>query len=129
MLTALFSRSYVTTNKHGQKTNMFVYTVTGTPAELATFEQVQGEHYRVNADGTPVFITPKGHGPQVNLVVTEATEDKPARIIADTSATAMAASLMEQYKGTPIADAIAQQLATALLGTAKPAPVPPTTEG
>jgi hypothetical protein len=125
MLTAKFSRSYVTTNKHGQKTDMFVYTVHGTDAELADYEQTMAEHFRRNADETPVFITPKGYGPQVNLLITEATDDRPARVIADTSAAAMASSLMAQYKGTPIADAIAQQIAATLLGTAK-APVPPT---
>lgn len=125
MLNAKFARSYVTTNKHGQKTDMFVYLVSGTPEDLALFEEVQGEYYRRDPDGTPVYITPRFHGQQATLIVLEATEDKPARIVADMSSAAQARSLMEQYKGTAIADAIAQQIAATLLGTTKPAPVPP----
>ena len=126
MLNAKFARSYVTTNKHGQKTDMFVYRVTGTPAELSQFEAVQGEYYRTDPDGSPVWITPKGYGMQISLVIAEATEDRPARVFADTSAIAMASSLMKLYAGTPIASAIAQQIAGQAL--AQPAPMAPAPE-
>jgi hypothetical protein len=124
MLTAKMLRSYVTENKHGQKTDMFVYLVNGTAEELALFEQAQGEYYRTNKDEdgneVPVFISPRFGGKQANLVVLEATADKPARVVFDSSATAMARSLMEQYKGTAIESAIAQQIAATLLGTNVP---------
>ena len=128
MLKAAFLRSYVTTNKHGQKTDMFVYRVTGTAAELSEFEAAQGEFYRAEPDGTPVYISPKGYGKEVGLIVLPATEDKPARVVADNSDIAMALSMMQQYKGTAIADAIAQQIASRVLAPAAPtaAPVPPT---
>lgn len=116
MLQATFERSYVTVNKHGVKTPMFVYRVSGTPEELAAFEQAQGEFYRTDSDGTPVWITPRGQGQSATLIILEATEDRPARVVADTSAIAMASSLMEQYKGTAIADALARQIAEVLTG-------------
>ena len=129
MLTAQILRSYVTTNKKGQKTDMFVYTVSGTPEELKAFEEAQGDYYRTdkNKDGseTPVFITPRFGGRSAKLVILEATDDKDARVVFDSSATAMARSLMEQYKGTAIADAIAQQIAASLLDSNEAAPVPP----
>ena len=123
MLTAQFARNYVTTNKHGQKTPMFVYRVTGTLEELKAFEDAQGEYFRTDADGTPVWISPKGYGASVNLLILQATEDRPtARVVADTSAITMAASLMQQYAGTPIADALAQQIAASLTAQAKATP-------
>jgi hypothetical protein len=128
-LSASFLRSYVTTNKHGQKTNMFVYRVTGTPAELSAFEEAQGEYYRTEPDGTPVYISPKGYGKEASLLVLPATEDRPARVVADNSDIAMAISMMEQYKGTAVYDAIAQQIAVRMFATAPPAapaPAPPT---
>lgn len=133
-LKASFTRSYVTTNKHDQKTDMFVYRVTGTPAELAAFEEAQGEFYRADPDGTPVWISPKGYGSTTPLVILPATEDRPARVIADTSNITMASSLLQRYAGTPIGDALAQQIATSLLANTAPvaAPVPapePPTEG
>lgn len=129
MLQASFLRSYKTTNKHGQKTDMFVYRVTGTATELSEFELAQGEYHRTDPDGTPVWITPKGYGPQVSLIIAPATEEKPARVFADTSAIAMAMSLMQQYKGTAIEQAIAQQIAgsaTNLGAVAAPTHNPPT---
>lgn len=125
MLKAAYTRSYVTTNKHGEKTTMFVYRVTGTPEALAAFESAQGEFYRTDADGTPVWITPKGHGDNVDLIVLEATEERPARVIVDRSALAMAISLMEQYKGTAIEAALAAQIVGSITSAATKA-VPPT---
>ena len=130
MLKAQFLRSYVTTNKKSQKTDMFVYNVSGTPEELKAFEQAQGDYYRTNKneDGseTPVFISPRFGGRTAKLVILEATDDKDARVVFDSSAAAMARSLMEQYKGTAIEAAIAQQIAATMLGDNEAAPVPPT---
>lgn len=123
-LKASFLRSYVTTNKHGQKTDMFVYAVTGTTEELESFETTQGEYYRTEPDGTPVWITPKGYGSTCNLVIRAATEDRPAAVFADTSDIAMTMSLIERYKGTAFGDALAKELAAQML--AKPvAPATP----
>lgn len=126
MLTAKFKSNYTTTNKRGEKMPMFVYYVHGTTAELATYEQVQGANYRTDEkSGSAIWHSPTYYGDNVNLVVLEPTEDKPARIIADTSDVAKINSLLKVYGNSKVGDALANILAQKLLGSdSAPAPMP-----
>lgn len=130
-LKGTFKNTYNKTNKHGERITMYVYSVTGTPEELQQFEITQGEFYRVDSDGNPVWHSPRGYGQVVSLICAPATEKYPANVIADTSSVAMMKAMMELYKGTPVYDAMAQQIAAAAIATATavhapaaPAPAP-----
>ena len=121
MLNAKIKMAYPTTNKNGVKMDMFVYYVYGTEQELEQFQEVQGDYYRTDdKTGTPLWHSSKFHGDNANLIIAQATDERPARVIADTSQIAKANSLMKQYAGTAIGNAIAQQIASALLAQEPP---------
>lgn len=86
-----FVRSYV--SKKGNDT--FVYTVTGTPAEIAAYKTAQGENYRADDKGAPLFFTTRvGASPRVKLITTQA-----GNVIIDNSEMKAAANLAAQYGG------------------------------
>jgi hypothetical protein len=87
---------------------VFVYGVTGTKAEIASFQEIQGEFYVEDAVNGPLWFTTKCVGQQCPLIITSN-----GRICADTSAFDQAASLAAQYGGNlgqEHARAAAQQL-------------------
>ena len=121
MLTAKFKMAYPTTNKNGVRMDMFVYYVHGTEQELEQFQEVQGDYYRTDdATGNALWHSSKFHGDNATLIIAQATDERPARVIADTSQIAKANSLMKQYAGTAIGAAIAQQIAASLLSQEPP---------
>ena len=110
-----FSTSYV--SKKGNDT--FVYTVDGTPAELAKFKEVKGEYFRDNEKGQALFFTSNYVGETCDLIIT--TNDN---VVADTSEMKKMASLVKQAGGN-LGDAIATQAGASLFAslTGKRAPV------
>lgn len=99
------SRSY--TSKNGNK--VFVYTVSGTEAQLASYKSAVGENYREDDETKePLWFTTRCVGNSGNLIIT-----KNNKVVADMSAFDQAASLAAQYGGNlgqELARAAASQL-------------------
>lgn len=84
------SRSY-----RSQKGNtVFVYTVTGTEAQIAAYKVAQGDNYRETEDGVSLWFTTRCIGNNGSLIVTEK-----GKVVPDMSAFEQAASLAKQYGG------------------------------
>lgn len=83
-------RSYV--SKKGN--DVFVYAVSGTPAELEAFKAAQGDNFREAEDGTPLWFTTRCVGQTGTLVITTK-----GTIVPDMSAYKQAASLAKQFGG------------------------------
>lgn len=88
-----------------------VYAVSGTDAEIALFEECQGDNLVVDED-TPLWFTVNYAGESTDLIATSK-----GNIIADTSKMDAAMSLADQYSGTPTGDAIAAKIADQLVGS------------
>lgn len=79
-------------SKNGNVT--FVYAVSGSKEALAAFAEIQGEYYREDADGTPLWFTVNCIGKRGSLIITENN-----KLVADMSEMDQAASLVAQYGG------------------------------
>ena len=107
-------RSY--RSKNGNST--FVYKVNANTADLAKFKEAQGDYYREDTDGSPLWFTTRCVGNTGSLIITTN-----GNIVPDMSAFDQAASIAKQYGGD-FGQALAQQAAQAILG----APVQPTVD-
>ena len=97
-------RSY--RSKNGNTT--FVYVVTGSASDLEAFKAAQGEYYREDDKGRPLWFTTRCIGQQGSLVITTN-----GNVVPDMSAFDQAASLAAQYGGNfgaELARAAASQL-------------------
>lgn len=83
-------RSY--RSKNGNMT--FVYKVNANETDLAAFKQAQGEFYREDKDGSPLWFTTRCVGETGKLIIT--TNGK---VVPDMSVFDQAASLAQQYGG------------------------------
>jgi hypothetical protein len=101
-----FVRSY--TSRKGNKT--FVYVVTGKAEDLAEYKALQGDNYREDEQGNPLWFTTRFAGTNVDLIIT--TNKK---IVPDMSEYDQAASLAEQFGGN-LGEAIAKAAAEKLIG-------------
>lgn len=110
MLNIRFLRNY--RNKKGHL--VFVYSVTGPAAELERYKTAQGEFYREDEDGAPVYFSSKYVGESTKLIIT--SKDK---VIPDTSEFDKAASIITQYGGD-LGTALANAFASKLTGTTAP---------
>ena len=111
-------RSYKSTKGN----TVFVYEVNGTTAELAAYEESQGEFHTVADNGKPLFFTTKCAGQSGKLIIT--TNGK---AVVDMSDFDQAASLASQYGGN-LGEELAKSAAQMLLGHKAPsAPVANTT--
>ena len=72
----------------------FVYRVTGTKDEIAKYQELQGDFYRQDDDGNPLWFTTRCIGEKGKLIITPNDN-----IVPDTSEFDKAASLAEQYGG------------------------------
>jgi hypothetical protein len=97
-------------NKNGNV--VFRYEVQGSEAELAKYEEIQGENYRKTDDGKPLFFTTRFAGNSVDLIITRA-----GKVVADMSAFDAAASMATQYGGN-LGQELARQAAAQLFGGA-----------
>lgn len=90
----------------------FVYTVSGSTADLENFKRIQGEYYREDTvTGTPLWFTTRCVGDTGKLIIT--TNDK---IVPDMSVFDQAASIAQQYGGN-FGQELAKQAAGKILGT------------
>ena len=112
MLTIKYVRSY--TSKNGNK--VFVYAVAGTKAELEKFKAVQGDNYREDEAGTPLWFTTRSVGASGKLIIT--TNNK---VVPDMSEFDNAASLAKQYGGN-LGEELAKAAVAQLLGGGQSAP-------
>lgn len=83
-------RSY--RSKNGNPT--FVYEVSGSDSDLEAFKNAQGEYYREDEDGKPLWFTTRCVGQTGSLIITTN-----GNIVPDMSKFDQAASLAEQYGG------------------------------
>lgn len=105
-------RSY--RSKNGNAT--FVYKVTGSASDLAAFKSAQGEFYREDTTGAPLWFTTRCVGTKGKLIITTN-----GNIVPDMSAYDQAASMAAQYGGN-FGQELAKQAAQSILGTAPQAP-------
>lgn len=84
------SRSYKSKNGN----TVFVYSVSGTPAQIEAYKAAQGDNYRETEDGTPLWFTTRCIGNTGTLIITEK-----GKVVPDMSAFEQAASLAKQYGG------------------------------
>jgi len=110
-------RSY--RSRNGNPT--FVYRVTGNSSDLDAFKNAQGEYYREDTDGSPLWFTTRCVGTQGKLIITTN-----GNIVPDMSAFDQAASIAAQYGGN-FGQELARQAASGILGTS-PQATPPASE-
>ena len=101
-----FIRSYKSRN--GNAT--FVYGVTGNNVDLEAFKTAQGEFFREDEHGTPLWFTTRFVGKVGSLIITTN-----GNIVPDMSAFDQAASIAAQYGGNLGAE-LAKTAAMQLLG-------------
>jgi hypothetical protein len=78
-----------------QKGNtVFVYSVTGSPEQIAAYKAAQGDNYRESEEGISLWFTTRCIGNAGTLIVTEK-----GKVVPDMSAFEQAASLAKQYGG------------------------------
>ena len=109
------SRSY--TSKQGNK--VFVYSVSGTEAQLEEFKTAQGDNHRVDdKTGEPLWFTTRCVGNSGTLIIT--TNGK---VVPDMSAFDQTASLAKQYGGN-LGQELAKAAAAQLIGGGVNTPAP-----
>ena len=108
-------RSYRSKNGHVT----FVYKVTGTKEQLETYKEIQGEFYREDDGGAPLWFTTRCIGQTGTLIVTTN-----GNIVPDMSKFDQAASLAEQYGGN-FGQELAKAAASNLTGRSPSAPATP----
>lgn len=107
-------RSY--RSKNGNPT--FVYTVSGSATELAAYKEAQGQFYREDDNGKPLWFTTRCIGDNGKLIITTN-----GNIVPDMSEFDKAASIVAQYGGN-LGEAIAKASAAKLLGITPDEPAP-----
>lgn len=111
-------RSY--RSKNGNPT--FVYKVNGTSADLDAFKNAQGDYYREDTDGSPLWFTTRCIGAHGKLIITTN-----GNVVPDMSAFDQAASIAAQYGGD-FGQELARSAAQAILGTGASSPSAGSTE-
>lgn len=109
-------------SKNGNPT--FVYGVSGSQKDLAAFKAAQGEYYREDETGSPLWFTTRCVGTTGKLIITTN-----GNVVPDMSAFDQAASIAAQYGGNfgaELAKAAAGQIlnlgASSSASSATPAP-------
>jgi len=103
-------RSY--RSKNGNAT--FVYKVNANANDLESFKEAQGDYYREDTDGSPLWFTTRCIGKSGQLIITTN-----GNVVPDMSSFDQAASIAEQYGGN-FGQELAKTAAQAILGTAAP---------
>ena len=83
-------RSY--RSRNGNPT--FVYAVSGNTSDLTAFKNAQGEYYREDDNGSPLWFTTRCVGTKGKLIITTN-----GNVVPDMSAFDQAASIAAQYGG------------------------------
>lgn len=97
---------------------VFVYAVAASAKDLDAFKKAQGEFYREDDNGKPLWFTTRCVGNQGKLIITTN-----GNVVPDMSAFDQAASLAAQYGGN-FGQALAQMSASSVLGL-QPTPQAP----
>lgn len=105
-------RSY--RSKNGNPT--FVYGVSGSTADLEAFKAAQGEYYREDEAGNPLWFTTRCVGTTGKLIITTN-----GNIVPDMSSFDQAASIAAQYGGNFGAELARMSAAQILGSTSAPA--------
>lgn len=111
-------RSY--RSKNGNAT--FVYGVKGNASDLEAFKIAQGDYYREDDNGTPLWFTTRCIGNVGKLIITTN-----GNVVPDMSAFDQASSLASQYGGNfgaELAKASAQSLVQGIVGNSTPTQAP-----
>jgi hypothetical protein len=101
----------VRTYRSKKGTPTFVYSVSGTKEQLAAFKKAQGDYYREDESGTPLFFTTRYIGEEGTLMITSN-----GNLVPDMSEFDKQASLVAQYGGN-FGDALAKQGVNKLKGS------------
>lgn len=88
------NRSYKKLNKNSELTTVFVYAVSGTEEQLASFKEAMGDNFRESEDGQPLWFSTRCVGNDGSLIITSA-----GKVVPDMSKFDQAASLASQYGG------------------------------
>ncbi len=105
-------RSYKRAGASGKgPTTVFVYAVTGSDEVIEQFKTIQGENYREDDDGNPLYFTTNSAGGSCDLIITRNN-----RIVVDMSRFDEAASLAKQYGGN-LGQELARVAAEELMGS------------
>jgi hypothetical protein len=107
-------RSY--RSKNGNAT--FVYVVKGNSTDVEAFKTAQGDYYREDDKGQPLWFTTRCIGNTGKLIITTN-----GNVVPDMSAFDQAASLAEQYGGN-FGEQLAKSAAQAILGHTGASDVP-----
>lgn len=83
-------RSYKSRNGN----TVFVYSVSGNANQIEAYKAAQGDNYREDENGTPLWFTTRCIGKSGSLIITAA-----GKIVPDMSAYEQAASLAAQFGG------------------------------
>lgn len=78
--------------KNGKRIIVFKYSVHGTKEDLAKYKEIQGEHYREDDEGTPLYFNTRAYGRTATLSIS--VNDK---LYVDTTNLDLAVSLIESY--------------------------------
>lgn len=103
-------RSYKKLDKNGNVTTVFVYAVSGTDAQMKAYKEAQGENFRANDEGQPLFFSTRCAGNSGSLIITAK-----GKVVPDMSAFDQASSLASQYGGN-LGQELAKRSADILLG-------------
>lgn len=110
-LTASYTRQY---KKQGSTHTTFVYAVSGSPADLAKFEEAQGDFFRTDDEtGSPVWFTTRFAGDDIKLIITANN-----KVVPDMSEYEKADSLAKQFGGN-LGQALVQAAAARLMNPKK----------
>jgi hypothetical protein len=110
-LKATYKRQYKKSKDNVAKT-VFVYGVTGTAEDLASYKTIQADNYRDDKDGTPLWFNTSFVGDSATLGLSSN-----GKIFADMAEFDKAQSMCSQYEGTAFGDALAKEMIAKLLGT------------
>lgn len=99
-------RSYKSKNGN----TVFVYSVTGTPAQIEAYKTAQGDNFREDDKGAALWFTTRCVGNAGTLIITEK-----GKVVPDMSAFEQAASLAKQYGGN-FGQELAKMAAAQLVG-------------
>ncbi len=109
-LKATILMDYSKQDKNGNLIDVFVYTLAGTKSALERYEQVQGDHFRADDDGNPLFFSTRYFQDKGEVIITQ--NDKVAPNLSNFK---RQRSLIAQNGGN-LGDAMAQIAAKQLMG-------------
>jgi hypothetical protein len=116
---AHFLRTYKKSSAKSVVTTVFVYRISGTVPELESFRDNQGDFFREDTEGNPLWFTPRFVGDRADLLITSK-----GKLVPDTTEFDKTNSLVKQFGGN-LGQAIADQFANKLSRESSPKVEPP----